>query len=389
MRRITRRPSSSEIFRVLSLIALFATGSIAGALLTGTHVAYAKGGGGKGGGGGEGRGGGNGGGGSGGNGAGAGAGAGGAGTGTGGTGAGPGGVDSGTGAGSGGTGAGAGGSGGGIAASSGGHSSSGAGAQQAGTTSSGDGRGSSGSANDDGNGGFLGRLARGIGLTTLFASAPSAVPPPMPPVAALSTNWPPIQSTGVSRGTAGAHGARLSRSAPSHRETQSFQFEVGATVFPTTGGVVTTEAVDGVDVVTVDALHRRTIHPAAFFEPHEGAQFDRRSVERIWPLEIGKTVHFLETAGSQRWLNVLSVSRVETVGVPAGVFRAFVVERTVTSMAPGPRPVVIYTYWYAPDAGTIVKSAVKSGGGKPVTDEADVLGYPLSRPSTASVGSAD
>ena len=58
MRRKIHRPSSSEIFRVLSLIALFATGSIAGALLTGAHYAYAKGDGG----GGEGKGGGNGGG---------------------------------------------------------------------------------------------------------------------------------------------------------------------------------------------------------------------------------------------------------------------------------------------------------------------------------------
>src|SRR5581483_7553224 len=163
-------------------------------------------------------------------------------------------------------------------------------------------------------------------------------------VAAVSTSVPPIQRPATPRPE------RPVRKASAHRATQAFQFEVGATVYPSTGGVVTTEAVDGIDVITVDALHRRTIHPAAFFEPHEGAQFDRRAVERIWPLEVGKTVHFMETAGSQRWLDVINVNRLEAVRVPAGVFRAFVVERTVSSMAPGPRPVDTYTYWYAPEA---------------------------------------
>ncbi|MGH9553650.1 MAG: hypothetical protein ACRD3W_29990 [Terriglobales bacterium] len=174
------------------------------------------------------------------------------------------------------------------------------------------------------------------------------------------------------------------------RETQAFQFDVGTTVFPTTGGAVTTEGVDGVDVVTVDALHHRVIHPAAFFVPHDGAQYDRRVVERFWPLEVGKRVHFIETAGGHRWLNVISAVRVETVTVPAGVFRAFVVERTTESLAPGPRPLATFTYWYAPEAGTIVKFRSQPGDGTPaVTDEADVLGFPLARPSTASVGGLD
>lgn len=100
--------------------------------------------------------------------------------------------------------------------------------------------------------------------------------------------------------------------------------------------------------------------------------------------------HFIETSGSHRWLNVMSAIRVETVDVPAGVFRAFVVERTTQSLAPGPRPVATFTYWYAPDARTIVKVRTESGDGSPATTEdADVLGYPLSRSSTASLGGVD
>ena len=86
----------------------------------------------------------------------------------------------------------------------------------------------------------------------------------------------------------------------------------------------------------------------------------------------------------------MSAIRVETVEVPAGVFRAFVVERTTQSLAPGPRPVATFTYWYAPDARTIVKVRTESGDGSPATTEdADVLGYPLSRSSTASLGGVD
>ena len=172
------------------------------------------------------------------------------------------------------------------------------------------------------------------------------------------------------------------------KETQAFRFDVGTAVFPTTGGVLMTEGVDGVDVITVDERHHRVIHPAAFFEPHEGAQYDRRAVERFWPIALGKRVRFVETVGSERWLHVMSAVRAETVSVPAGDFRAFVVERTLQKIGDGPRSIATYTYWYAPEAGAIVKTELRPGNGDPaVTEEADVIGYPLPQPSAASVGS--
>jgi len=171
------------------------------------------------------------------------------------------------------------------------------------------------------------------------------------------------------------------------RASQAFRFDVGTAVFPTTGGMLTTEGVDGVDLVTVDARHHRVIHPAAFFEPHEGAQYDRRAVERFWPIELGKPVRFVEAVGNQRWLHVMSAVRVETVSVPAGLFRTFVVERTMQSLEPGARPAATYTYWYAPDAGAIVKTELRPGDGRPaITEEADVIGYPLSRLGATSTG---
>jgi hypothetical protein len=196
-------------------------------------------------------------------------------------------------------------------------------------------------------------------------------------------------------GSAQRKAAKASTPAPSAiahaapRKAQAFRFELGASVFPTTGGVLTTEGVDGVDVVTVDERHHRVIHPAAFFEPHEGAQYDRSALERFWPLEIGKQVRFTETLGQQRWLHVMSATRIEKVSVPAGVFRTFVIERRVQPLGEGPRPVTTYTYWYAPDAGAIVKTQIPPSDGikiRSTTEEADVLGHPLPRPSPPSTG---
>jgi hypothetical protein len=216
---------------------------------------------------------------------------------------------------------------------------------------------------------------RSFGLVTDEPRTQPVLAPSRSLVGALPPNARNIGTPGV---------PALTRQVPP-KETQAFRFDVGTAVFPTTGGVLTTEGVDGVDVVTVDARHHRVIHPAAFFEPHEGARYDRRVVERFWPIELGKQVRFVETVGNDRWLHVMSAVRVERVSVPAGVFRAFVVERTMQSIAPGPRPVATYTYWYAPKAGAIVKTELRPGNGAPaITEEADVIGYPLPRPSAAS-----
>jgi hypothetical protein len=113
-------------------------------------------------------------------------------------------------------------------------------------------------------------------------------------------------------------------------------------------------------------------------------------VERFWPIALGKHVRFVETVGTERWLHVMSAVRAETVSVPAGEFHAFVVERTMQRIGAGSRSVATYTYWYAPDAGAIVKTELRPGNGEPaVTEDADVIGYPLPRPVAASSDALD
>jgi hypothetical protein len=269
----------------------------------------------------------------------------------------------------------AGGGGKGSGGSSGKGGSAGGGASGSSSDFGGGGEGRAGDS-DRSSGGIFARVMRSFGLAN---TAPRIEPvvAPSRPVGAVPPN---------ARGTPGV--PALARRVPPPRETQAFRFDVGTAVFPTTGGMLTTEEVDGVDLVTVDARHHRVIHPAAFFEPHEGAQYDRRAVERFWPIELGKRVRFVETVGTERWLHVMSAVRAETVSVPAGDFRALVVERTMQKIGDGPRSVATYTYWYAPKAGAIVKTELRPGDGRPaITEEADVIGYPLPQPSTASTSS--
>lgn len=54
-----------------------------------------------------------------------------------------------------------------------------------------------------------------------------------------------------------------------------------------------------------------------------------------------------------------------------------------------PDPVATYTYWYAPDAGAIVKFEETTRRGKTVAAEADIIGYPLPIRSRTAAGAVD
>jgi len=298
MRKHSGSRSIIEIARVVSLAGFISAGA-AGAFIATEEVALASGIGGGGGLGGGGLGGG---------------GIGGGGIGSGGAGSGIGGTGIGSGSGLGGTGIGSGtGTGGiggiGLGAGTGtGATGSGSAtgvAAGAAATGPGEGQAGSGAAEQERRGGgFFTRLMRSIGLGRAEPEPVVFAPSIAPKAGVPALPAPPL-------------------AAP--RETQAFRFDVGTAVFPTTGGVLTTEQVDGVDVVTVDAWHHRVIHPAAFFEPHDGARYDRRAVERFWPIALGKRVRFVETVGKERWLHVMSAVRAETVSVPPVEFRTFVV----------------------------------------------------------------
>jgi hypothetical protein len=78
-----------------------------------------------------------------------------------------------------------------------------------------------------------------------------------------------------------------------------------------------------------------------------------RSVEELWPLEVGKSTSFnFDGDSGARAVNV-KVTGTQTITVPAGTFYTYVIERRDRLVADGRENVA--TYWYAPMVGTFVK----------------------------------
>lgn len=83
----------------------------------------------------------------------------------------------------------------------------------------------------------------------------------------------------------------------------------------------------------------------------------RVQADKIWPLQIGKVVKF---SGASRGYPVeyeVNILRVEDLPTEAGTFRTFVIE-SVTRWNVGSNE-RLFTAWYAPDAGFIVRRKMK------------------------------
>ena len=74
---------------------------------------------------------------------------------------------------------------------------------------------------------------------------------------------------------------------------------------------------------------------------------------QIFPLEVGKAVHFTRRWGGQAWRDSIEVSAVERITVPAGTFDTFVLLRNSEQIGSDWR--AEQRSWYAPDLGWVVK----------------------------------
>lgn len=130
------------------------------------------------------------------------------------------------------------------------------------------------------------------------------------------------------------------------------------------GGYYQIAAVDGMTVTTVNAANRTATWLAGFI--YAANPMDKASVEAIWPLEIGKTVTFRESAGKDAWCHTVSVLRAESVTVTAGTFDTLVVAERIQGLTPAQEQLdVTRTYWYAPTAHWVVKRELKQASGPP------------------------
>lgn len=90
--------------------------------------------------------------------------------------------------------------------------------------------------------------------------------------------------------------------------------------------------------------------------------FDRRKLDAIWPLEVGKKTSYRATNNTYTWENDLEVLRREKLTLAAGTFDTYVVRRRQVGLAPNFYDAEL-TYWYAPSAGLVVKFDVRVNSG--------------------------
>jgi TIR domain len=127
------------------------------------------------------------------------------------------------------------------------------------------------------------------------------------------------------------------------------------------GGEIKYIAADDMVVTTIAPNGKIMLLFSMFFEVTSQIRsqwsFDPREAQKIWPLAAGKQVVFVATRGDKSWRNTIRVLHRETISIPAGTFETYVVEREergLTHHFDG-----VYTYWFAPSVGMIVKSSLR------------------------------
>ena len=156
------------------------------------------------------------------------------------------------------------------------------------------------------------------------------------------------------------------------RAVQVFRCPAPGTVIEFTSvGRITFGGQDGFWCFGTDASGKSSRLFAMLVGPGSGSRYApyiENHVERIWPLEIGKQIGF-SYQGSQKnivgadptyipWIDVkIAVTRHEPVTVQAGTFDAWLIEvrEAISGGGLGPGALFIWSVWYAPDPGYVVK----------------------------------
>jgi hypothetical protein len=130
------------------------------------------------------------------------------------------------------------------------------------------------------------------------------------------------------------------------------------------GGYYQIAAVDGMTVTTVNAANHTATWLAGFvYAPNP---IDKAAAEAIWPLEIGKTVTFMEQSGEDAWCHTIDILRPESITVPAGTFDTIVITERIESLRSAQGKLdVTRTYWYAPTVHWPIKRELKQASGPP------------------------
>ena len=120
---------------------------------------------------------------------------------------------------------------------------------------------------------------------------------------------------------------------------------------------------DGFRTYFEDARGRAGLRTATFIPDNPAAPLtiDRDALGKLWPLRLGRAATLEARRGQLAWKWNLTVVDTQTVTVPAGQFKTYVVEAIETPLV-ATRPDAwanITVFWYAPSNGAVVR--FKSG----------------------------
>ena len=135
---------------------------------------------------------------------------------------------------------------------------------------------------------------------------------------------------------------------------------VPGTVYHYTAFSNTITGVDGWRTAYVDDRGRPGSRLGLFIteDPRRPARPDSGALARLWPLRVGSELAFRTQVGPEVWRWEFRVTGTEEVPVPAGRFATVVVQGAQEpALVHDPRAAstVLYTWWYAPRVGAVVR----------------------------------
>lgn len=101
----------------------------------------------------------------------------------------------------------------------------------------------------------------------------------------------------------------------------------------------------------------------------DGMTIEEEKYAQLWPLEVGKQVVFLRTAGDGNKARVvIRVAGQETVTTASGSYNAFMLDGRIENLS-GPRYSAQVRAWWAPAPGWVVKAEGGDSAGNTLSSE--------------------
>lgn len=138
--------------------------------------------------------------------------------------------------------------------------------------------------------------------------------------------------------------------------------------FVTKNGYYEVVKTEGLSITTMNAGKSGTTWTAGLLPLDSNAKFDRRAIESLFPLAVGKKTQFRQEAasGTNAWDQTLEVVRTETLEIDGKSYPTFVIEGRTQAVGPGMNEFVRKrTLHYAPEIGWLLKMREEQLAGPP------------------------